>query len=125
MDTQTPTQHPLREDPASQRLISPLQLYDPLLVLVKVKLRLNGWGDFTGMGILVVVSLLLTDLLTFLQLLSLFVSYLIVVGTYLSLPSTMGVHAIFLRGGVARERQFEGKWERSASGSHASMRKQL
>jgi hypothetical protein len=95
MNVETSTQHPLREDPVSQRIIEPLQLYDPLLVLLKVKLRLNDWWVITGIGILEVVSSLLVDTprsapaFTSFQLLALNATLLIVVGTYLFLPSAI------------------------------------
>jgi hypothetical protein len=89
MDTQTPTQQTLREGSVSSRIIEPEPLYDPLLVLLKVKLRLNNWWIFIGMGIPLVASLLFTDLFTLFQRLALSVMCLLVMGIYLSLPSTI------------------------------------
>src|SRR5436305_10404961 len=59
MDLETSTQPSFREGSASCRIIEPLQLYDPLLVLLKVKLRLNDWWIITGWGILVLGLLLM------------------------------------------------------------------
>jgi hypothetical protein len=52
MGIETPTQKTSRRGPVSQTIIDPLQLYDPLLVLFKVKLRLNNWWIIAAMGIL-------------------------------------------------------------------------
>jgi hypothetical protein len=89
MDIETPIQQTLREGPVSQRLIEPLQLYDPLLVLLKVKLRLNNWWIITAMGILFAAGWHLTDLLTSFQLLLVSVNNLFWMGFYLFLPSTI------------------------------------
>ncbi|MBV9228354.1 MAG: hypothetical protein JOZ18_03500, partial [Chloroflexi bacterium] len=59
MDTQIPTQQTFREGSVSQRIIEPSQVYDPLLVLLKVKLRLDDWWVIIGWGILI-LGLLLT-----------------------------------------------------------------
>jgi hypothetical protein len=101
VDTQTPTQQAFREGSVSQRIIEPSQVYDPLLVLLKVKLRLDDWWVIIGWGILV-LGLLLTiaailpidrwngrDFFSPIQLLLFTAAYLIMIGTYLSLPSAM------------------------------------
>ncbi len=97
MDIETSAQQAFREGPVSQRTIEPLQIYDPLLVLLKVKLRLNNWWAITGCGItiLLMAAILLTNgwksslFSSPIQLLVLSAAYLIMVGTYLSLPSAM------------------------------------
>ena len=101
MDIEAPTQQTFREDAVSQRIIKPLQLYDPLLILLKVKLRLSDWWIITGWGILVLGLLLMItailptdrwngrDFFSPIQLLALSAAYLIVVRTYLSLPSAL------------------------------------
>lgn len=48
MDIETSTQPTFREGSVSQKIIEPLQIYDPLLVLLKVKLRLNNWWVIRG-----------------------------------------------------------------------------
>jgi len=101
MESETSTQHTLQEGSVSQRIIEPLHLYDPLLVLLKVKLRLNDWWVITGWSILVLGLLLLVaaivpterwngrSFFSPLQLFDFSATYLILVGTYLSLPSAM------------------------------------
>jgi hypothetical protein len=97
MDIETSTQQTFREGSVSQRTIEPLQIYDPLLVLLKVKLRLNNWGVIAGCGItiLLVAAILLTNkwnsslFSSPIQLLVFCAAYLIMVGTYLFLPSAM------------------------------------
>jgi len=98
MDTQIPTQQTFREGSVSQRIIEREQLYDPLLVLLKVKRPLKNWWIMTGCGIVATLGVL-TVLLTNgwntsffsspLQPLALSAIYLTFVGTYLSLPSAM------------------------------------
>jgi hypothetical protein len=96
MDIQMPTQQTFREGSLSQRIVEPSHLYDPLLVLLKVKLRLNNWWIMTGCGIvaiLVIVTLLATNgwhtsfFSSPLQALALSAIFLTFAGTYLSLPS--------------------------------------
>jgi hypothetical protein len=98
MDIETSTQQSLREDSVSQKIIEPLHLYDPLLVLLKIKLRLKNWWIMTGCGTvatLVILTLLLTNgwnnsfFSSLLPPLALSAIYLTFVGTYLSLPSAM------------------------------------
>ena len=92
MDIKTPTQQTLREGPVSQRLISPLQLYDPLLVLLKVKLRLNDWWTITGMGFLSAAGLFSwyrIGTLTPFQVLTGSVVVPLWIGIYLFFPSTI------------------------------------
>ena len=101
MNIQMPTQQTFSEGSVSQRIIDPSQVYDPLLVLLKVKLRLDDWWVIIGWGILV-IGLLLTiaailpierwngrDFFSPLELLLFAAAYLIMIGTYLSLPSTI------------------------------------
>jgi hypothetical protein len=101
MDIETSTQQTFREGSVSQRIIEPLQLYDPLLVLLKVKLRLNDWWIITGWSILVLGLLLMVAAIvpterwngrvffSPIQLLDFSATYIILIGTYLSLPSAM------------------------------------
>lgn len=101
MDTQIPTQQTFQEGSVAQWIIEPSQVYDPLLVLLKVKLRLDDWWIIIGWGILI-LGLLLTiaailpidrwngrDFFSPLELLLFAVAYLIMIGTYLSLPSAI------------------------------------
>lgn len=98
MDIETSTQQVFLEGSVSQMIIEPAQLYDPLQVLLKVKLRLKNWWIMTACGIvavLVVVTILLTNgwntsfFSSPFQPLALSAIYLTFVGTYLSLPSAM------------------------------------
>jgi len=101
MDIQMSTQQTFREGSVSQRIIEPSQVYDPLLVLFKVKLRLDDWWVIIGWGILI-LGLLLTiaailplerwngrDFFSPLELLLFVAAYLTMIGTYLSLPSAI------------------------------------
>ncbi|HTK09049.1 MAG TPA: hypothetical protein VL485_17905 [Ktedonobacteraceae bacterium] len=101
MDIEMSTQQTFREGSVSQRIIEPLHLYDPLLVLLKVKLRLNDWWLLAVWWVLVLGLLLMVAAIipidkwdgrvffSPLQLLDFSAAYLILVGTYLSLPSAM------------------------------------
>lgn len=100
MDRDLSTQQD-QEGSISQRIIEPSQFYDPLLILLKVKLRLNDWWIITGWSVLVLGFLLMVAALvpserwdgrvffSPLQLLNLSAAYLILIGTYLSLPPAM------------------------------------
>jgi hypothetical protein len=101
MDTQMSTQQTFSEGSVSQRIIEPSQVYDPLLVLLKVKLRLDDWWVIIGWGTLI-LGLLLTiaailplerwngrDFFSPLELLLFTAAYLTMIGTYLSLPSAI------------------------------------
>jgi hypothetical protein len=92
MDIETASQQTLRDDPVSQSLISPLQLYDPLLVLLKVKLRLNDWWVIAGMGILSAAGLLSWHLFGTLAPFQVLTGSFVVpiwIGSYFFLPSTI------------------------------------
>jgi hypothetical protein len=95
MNIEMSPQPTFREGSVSQRLIEPVQLYDPLLVLVKVKLHLKDWWIITGCGIVaifVIATILLTNgwnnsfFSSPIQPLALSAMYLTFAGTYLSLP---------------------------------------
>src|SRR4051812_3445602 len=98
MDIEASAQQAFREGSVSSRIIEPLHLYDPLLVLLKVKLRLkNGW-IMTGCGTVAtlwVLTVLLTNgwntsfFSSPLQPFALSAIYLTFIGTYLALPSAM------------------------------------
>lgn len=101
MDIQVPPQPAFSEDAVSPRIIEPSQVYDPLLVLLKVKLRLDDWWIIIGWGILI-FGLLLTvaailpserwngrDFFSPPEFLLFVAAYLTMIGTYLSLPSTI------------------------------------
>jgi hypothetical protein len=101
MDIRVPPQHTFGEGSVSQWVIEPLRVYDPLLVLLKSKLRLDDWWIIIGWGILI-LGLLLTiaailpierwngrDFFSPLQFLLFVAAYLMMIGTYLSLPSTI------------------------------------
>jgi hypothetical protein len=73
-------------------IIAPEQLYDPLLVLFKVKLRLNNWWAITGMGVITTTGLygwLRLGTLTPLQILIGSIVVPLWMGIYLFLPSTI------------------------------------
>jgi hypothetical protein len=98
MDIEASPQQAFREGSVSSRIIEPLHLYDPLLVLLKVKLRLKNWWIMTGCGTVAtlwVLTVLLTNgwntsfFSSLLQPLALSAIYLTFVGTYLSLPSAI------------------------------------
>ncbi|HEY1353442.1 MAG TPA: hypothetical protein VGF67_27860 [Ktedonobacteraceae bacterium] len=98
MDLEISPQQTFQEGSVSSRIIEPSQLYDPLLVLLKVKLRLKNWWIMTGCGVVATLGVL-TVLLTNgwntsffsspLQPLALSAIYLTFVGTYLALPSAV------------------------------------
>lgn len=101
MDTQISTQKTFQEGSVSQRIIEPSQVYDPLLVLLKIKLRLDDWWIIIGWGALI-LGLLLTiaailpldrwngrDFFSPFELLLFIAAYLTMIGTYLSLPSAI------------------------------------
>jgi hypothetical protein len=101
LDIQMPGQQTFREGSVSQRIIEPSQVYDPLLVLLKIKLRLDDWWIIIGWGTLI-FGLLLTiaailpierwngrDFFSPLEFLLFAAAYLVMIGTYLSLPSTI------------------------------------
>lgn len=99
MDMQEPTQQTFQDVSVSRKIIEPSHIYDPLLLLLKVKLRLDDWWVIIGWGILI-LGLLLTiaailplerwngkDFFSPLELLLFVAAYLTMIGTYLSLPS--------------------------------------
>ncbi len=98
MDIQMSPQPTFQEGSVSSRIIEPSHVYDPFLVLLKSKLRLDDWWIIIGWGILI-LGLLLTiaailplerwngrDFFSPLQFLLFVVAYLMMIGTYLSLP---------------------------------------
>ena len=93
MDVETPTQKPSREGTVSQPIITPQELYDPLLVLLKVKLHLkNDWWIIAVVGVVATVGLygvLLVGLLNPLGVLSGSLVVLLWMGLYLFLPSSI------------------------------------
>jgi hypothetical protein len=98
MDSEASAQQTLREGSGSQKIIDPSQIYDPLLVLLKVKLHLNNQRIIAGTGI-VAIGMIGTILLTNgwnssffsspLQPLALSALYLTFFGTYLFLPDAV------------------------------------
>jgi hypothetical protein len=101
LDIQMPDHQTFRDGSVSRRIIEPSQVYDPLLVLLKIKLRLDDWWIIIVWGILI-LGLLLTiaailplerwdgrDFFSPLEILLFAAAYLVMIGTYLSLPSTI------------------------------------
>src|SRR5579863_405836 len=57
MNEQVSTQQHAVKSSLATRIITPQQLYDPLLVLLKGKLHLNDWWVIAGVGIVSMVGL--------------------------------------------------------------------
>jgi hypothetical protein len=112
MDVETATQKTSIEGTVSQTIIAPQQLYDPLLVLLKVKLRINDWWIITVMGVVATAcfySLLLVGILNPLRVLSGSLVVLLWMGLYLFLPSSIA-------------RLFNGLWENGVIGEYHANR---
>jgi len=106
MNIEKPTQQTIREGLVSQRIIEPLQLYDPLLVLLKVKLRLNNWWVIVAMGILSAVNWYLIGTLPPIQSLLVSVTIPVWIGLYLFLPSTFAdlLNRLWENGAISNDR---------------------
>lgn len=98
MDIEASARQTLREGAVSQKIVEPAQIYDPLQVLLKVKLHLKDQWIIAGTGI-VAICMIVTILLTNgwnnsffsspIQPLALSALYLTFVGTYLALPRAL------------------------------------
>jgi hypothetical protein len=92
MHEEISTQKVSPEGTRNNPIIAPEQFYDPLLVLFKVKLRLNNWWAITGIGVLSATGLygwLVVGRLTPLQVLFGSIVVPLWMGMYLFLPSIM------------------------------------
>jgi hypothetical protein len=114
MDADMPTRQTFKGGTVSQTIIAPHQLYDPLLVLLKGKLRLNEWWIIAASGVVAAVGLyscLRLGLLTPLRVLSGSLMVLLWTGLYLFLPSSMA-------------RLFNGLWDNGVIGESQAHRRE-
>jgi hypothetical protein len=92
MDEQVSTQQGAVKSSLATRIITPQELYDPLLVLLKGKLRLNDWWVIAGVGFVSLAGLYGWMLVRVFNPLQVLVGSLIApswIGIYLFLPTSI------------------------------------